>query len=133
MTQLKRSAGWVVVLAATGTLAIAPTTAGADKVAPGSVYKGKYTWDGTREKFRIKTFESGNGGKFTLRCAGVIRQEFQIRRDEFKIELGATELLVKGKGRFARRNRVRGEISMIDTDGAECLPGGRFSGVVADV
>lgn len=123
----------LVVFAAVGTLAIALPTAGADKVAPGSVYKGKYRWDGKRDKFRIKTFERGNGGKFTLRCAGVIREEFQIRKDEFKIEFGATELLVKGKGEFARRGRVRGEISMIDTEGAECLPGGRFSGVIADV
>ena len=130
---MKRSAGLVVVLAAVGTLAIVPTTAGADKVAPGSVYKGKYRWDGTRDKFRIKTFESGNGGKFTLRCAGIIREEFQIRKDEFKIEFGATELLLKGKGEFARRGRVRGEISMIDTEGAECEPGGRFSGSIADV
>jgi hypothetical protein len=123
----------VVVFATVGALAIVPTTAGADKVAPGSVYKGKYRWDGKRDKFRIKTFERGNGGKFTLRCAGVVRQEFQIRQDEFKIEFGATELLVKGKGRFARKGRVRGEISKIDTDGAECLAGGRFSGAIADV
>jgi len=130
---LKRSAGLVVVFATVGALAIVPTAAGADKVAPGSVYKGKYRWDGKRDKFRIKTFERGNGGKFTLRCAGVVRQEFQIRKDEFKIEFGATELLVKGKGRFARKGRVRGEISKIDTDGAECLAGGRFSGGIADV
>jgi hypothetical protein len=129
---LKRSAGLVVVFATVGALTIGPVTAGADRVAPGSVYKGKYSWDGTRDKFRIKTFERGNGGKFTLRCAGVVRQEFQIRKDKFKIEFGATELLVKGKGRFARRGRVRGEILMIDTEGAECRPGGRFSGEIVD-
>jgi hypothetical protein len=129
---LKRSAGLVVVFATVAALTIAPITAGADKVAPGSVYKGKYRWDGTRDKFRIKTFERGNGGKFTLRCAGVVRQEFQIRKDEFKIEFGATELLVKGKGRFARRGRVRGKISEIDTEGAECRPGGKFSGAIVD-
>jgi hypothetical protein len=130
---LKRSAGFVVVLATLGALAIASTTAGADRVAPGSVYKGKYRWDGTRDKLRIKILESGNAGKFTLRCAGLVREKFQIRKDEFKIEYGATEVLFKGKGRFARRGRVRGQISRIDTEGAECLPGGKFSGVIVDV
>ena len=123
----------MAVFATVGTLAIAPTPAGADKVAPGSVYKGKYRWDGNRDKFRIKTFKSGNRGRFTLRCAGVVREEFLIRKDEFKIEFGATEVLFKGKGRFVRKGRIRGEILRIDTEGAECLPGGRFSGAIADV
>jgi hypothetical protein len=131
-TALKRSAALLVAFAAVGALAIAPTTSGAEKVAPGSVYKGKYRWDGTRDKFRIKVFESGNGGRFTLRCAGVVQQKFHIRRDEFKIELGATELLVQGKGEFGRKGRVRGEISKIDTEGAECRANGKFAGTIVD-
>jgi hypothetical protein len=129
---LKRSAALLVAFATAGALAIGATAHGAEDVAPGSVYKGKYRWDGTRDKFRIKIFESGNGGKFTLRCAGMVGQEFQIRKDEFKVEFGATELLVQGKGEFARRGRVRGEISKIDTEGAECSPGGKFAGNTVD-
>lgn len=131
---MRRIVVTVVAAGALGVMSAAPASAGQANVAPGSVYKGTYTHAGIHDyKFRIKTFESGRGGAFTLRCAGVVREKIEIRRGEFKLEFGADEVLVKGKGKFKKDGVVEGEISKIDTNGAECLAPGEFAGVIADV
>jgi hypothetical protein len=115
-----------------GVIAVTPASAG--KPAPGGVYKGQYEWDGMSDKMRIKVYENGTGGNFTLKCAGVSRAKFDInKRGKFKLEFGADEVLVEGKGKFGSKGRVRGEIDRIDTNGAECEDPGEFAAALADV
>jgi hypothetical protein len=125
----------IAIAAALGALAIvAATPASAGKPAPGGIYKMEYEWDGMLDKARIKVYESGTGGNFSLRCAGVNREKFEIKEDgTFKLKFGADAVLVKGEGRFGSKGRVRGEITKIATNGAECEAPGKFRGALADV
>jgi hypothetical protein len=132
---VRKSLRLVAVLAMVGALAaVAATPASAGKPAPGGIYKGEYVWSGMSDKMRIKVYESGTGGNFSLKCAGVNRAKFDINnKGKFKIQFGADAVLVEGKGRFGSKGRVRGEINEINTDGAECNAPGEFAAVLADV
>jgi hypothetical protein len=125
----------IAIAAALGAFAVvAATPASAGKPAPGGIYKMEYEWDGMLDKARIKVYESGTGGNFSLPCAGIRRDRFDIKEDgTFKLEFGADAVLVKGNGRFGSKGRVRGEIKKIDTNGAECAAPGKFRGALADV
>jgi hypothetical protein len=132
---VRNSLRLVAVAAAVGALAVvAATPASAGKPAPGGIYKGEYVWGGMSDKMRIKVYESGTGGNFSLKCAGVNRARFEINnRGKFKLEFGADAVLVEGKGKFGSKGRVRGEIDRIETNGAECDAPGEFAAVLADV
>ena len=129
---MRKTAGIAVAVAALA-MSVVPASAGQSNVVPGSVYKGEYdTGAGMHYKFRIKTFESGTSGNFSLKCAGLERERIEIRKGEFKIKAGADTVLVKGSGKFKKQGEVVGEITKIGTNGAECAGGGSFAGVVAD-
>lgn len=132
MRKSLRFATVAAVVGVFGVVAAAPATAG--KPAPGGIYKMEYEWDGMFDKARIKVYESGTGGNFSLPCAGVRRDRFEIKDDgTFKLEFGGDAVLVKGKGKFGSKGRVRGEMKKIDTNGAECAAPGKFRGALADV
>ncbi len=130
---MKKSAGVIAATLAIGAIGVVPASAGQSNVAPGSVYKGEYTWMGMADNFRIKTFSSGKSGNFSLRCAGIQRERISIKNGEFKLKAGADAVLVKGSGKFKKNGVIEGEITMISTDGAECAAPGEFAGVIADV
>lgn len=131
---MKKIVGVGALTLALGALSVVPASAGQSNVAPGSVYKGEYTHAGIHDyKFRIKTFESGKAGNFSLKCAGLERERVEISKGEFKIKAGADAVLIKGSGKFKKNGVVEGEISKIETEGAECLAPGTFAGVIADV
>lgn len=132
---MRKSVRVAAVAAAVGVFGVvAATPASAGKPAPGGVYKMEYEWDGMFDKARIKVYESGTGGNFSLKCAGVNRERFKIKDDgTFKLKFGADAVLVKGEGKFGSKGRVRGEISKIATNGAECAAPGKFRGALADV
>jgi hypothetical protein len=128
----RRVAAVVAAVGVFGVIAVAPASAG--QPVPGGVYKMEYEWDEMLDKARIKVFESGTEGNFSLKCAGVSRERFEIKDDgTFKLKFGADEVLVKGEGKFRSKGRVRGEISKIETNGAECAAPGKFRGALADV
>ncbi len=89
--------------------AVAATPASAAKPDPG-VYKGMYEWDGMAAKMRIKVFESGTAGNWSLKCAGVERERFDINdkgRYQNEYAGGASGDLVKGKGKFDAKGTVQ--------------------------
>ena len=132
---MRKSLRLAAVAAVAGAFAVvAATAATAGKPAPGGIYKMEYEWDTMLDKARIKVYESGTGGNFSLPCAGVRRDKFEIKDDgTLKLEFGADAVLVKGNGRFGSKGRVRGEITKIETNGAECAAPGKFRGALADV
>ncbi len=137
---MRKPLSLVAGVAVLGALAVMPAAAGAgdvspgggSKVEPGSVYKGEYLDAGSmRYKFRLKTYESGSGGNFSLKCAGVERVKIQIRNNKSKLEFGADEVMVKGAVEFKRNARVVGEITKIITPGHTCDAPGSLDGGVA--
>ena len=139
---MRKSLSLIGGVAVLGALALMPAGAGAgsvgaganSKVVPGGVYKGVFVdADAMEYKFRIKVFESGRNGNFSLRCAGVQRDKFSIRNDVMHIVVGADETMVKGKAEFRNRGVVKGEIKKIITPGHTCDAPGKVKGVVADV
>ena len=139
---MRKSLSLFAGVAVLGALALMPAAAGAgqagagggSKVAPGSVYKGTFLDGADMEyKFRIKTFESGSAGNFSLRCAGVTRVRIQIRNNKAKLEFGADEVMVKGAVEFRGRGRVVGEITKIITPGHTCDAPGSLEGAIQDV
>ena len=133
---MRKSIRLIAVTATVGALAaVAATPASAGQPAPGSVYKGAYTWGGgMTDSVRVKVYESGKAGNFSLKCAGIRREKIEInRRGVFRIEFGADRVLVKGKGKFGSKGRIRGDIDKIAINGAECAAPGEFALVIADV
>lgn len=123
----------IVSVATLGAFA-APASAGQANVAPGSVYKGNYNWGvAMADKFRVKTYQSGEGGNFSLRCAGITREKFTIENGKAKLEFGADAVLVKGNLEFRRKGTLEGEMKKIQTDGASCTAPGELVGGLADV
>jgi hypothetical protein len=130
---MRKAAGIVAVVTALAGLSAVPAVAGQSNVVPGSVYKGEYdTGAGMHYKFRVKTFESGTAGNFSLKCAGLERERIEIKKGKFTLKAGADAVLVKGSGKFKKQGELLGEITKIGTNGAECAAGGSFSAVVAD-
>lgn len=133
---MKKSTRLIAIVAAAGALGVAaasPATAG--EPAPGSVYKGTYAWDvGMTDKMRVKVYESGKAGNFTLDCAGIERARFEInRRGRFHLEFGADEVMFKGHGRFASGGRVKGEVDKNVVPDSTCGAPGEFLLVIQDV
>ena len=129
---LKKTFGLLTLVVALGAISVIPASAGQSDVVPGAVYKGQYTYLGMDYPFRIKTYESGKGGNFTLKCAGIQREKIQIAKGRFKIEFGADEVMVKGRGHFKPEDEVKGAIRQVLTSGATCMGGGEFEGIVLD-
>ena len=75
-----------------------PALAGQKNVTPGGIYKGTYVSStGMEYKTRIKVYDSGKSGNFSLQCAGIQREKIQIQKGKTKIEFGADEVQVKGR------------------------------------
>jgi hypothetical protein len=130
---LKKTVGLFALVVAFTAISVAPATAGQKDVVPGSVYKAEYVWNGMGYPLRVKTFASGKAGNFSLKCAGIQRERIEIAKGRFKIEFGADEVMVKGRGHFKPRNQIKGAIRKVITPGATCMGGGEFEGAVADV
>ena len=129
---MKKTIGVGVLVLALGGMSAVPAVAGQSNVVPGSVYKGTYVSAGMEYKVRLKTFESGKSGNFSLKCAGITRERIEISKGKFKIEFGADEVMVKGRARFKQRNGLKGEITKVITPGHTCGTG-NFKAFVADV
>ena len=130
---MRKTIGAVVAIVAIGVVGVVPASAGQSNVAPSSVYKGDYDTFGMAYKFRVKTFESGKAGNFSLKCAGLQRERITIKNGKFTLKSGADEVLVKGSGKFKKNGVLEGEITKISTEGAECGAPGDFAGAIADV
>lgn len=139
---MRKSLSLVAGVAVLGALALMPVGAGAgvagpgggSKVAPGSVYKGTFLDGADMEyRFRIKTFESGSAGNFSLKCAGVTRVRIEIRNNKAGLEFGADKVMVKGAVEFRGKGRVVGEITKIVTPGSTCDAPGSLEGTIQDV
>jgi hypothetical protein len=129
---LKKTIGIAALVAALGVTSAVPAVAGQSNVVPGSVYKGTYVSNGMEYKVRLKTNDSGHGGKFSLKCAGITRERVEIEKGRIKLEFGADEVQVKGRARFKKNNRLKGEVTKVITPGHTCGTGD-FEAFVADV
>ena len=129
---MKKIIGVGALVLALGAMSAVPAVAGQSNVVPGSVYKGTYVSNSAEYKVRLKTYETGKSGNFSLKCAGITREKIQIEKGKFKIEFGADEVMVKGRARFKKHNELKGEITKVVTPGASCGTGD-FKAFVADV
>lgn len=128
---LKKPIGVVALVVAFAGIAVVPASAGQGNVVKDAVYKGEYVMSGVAYDFRIKTYKSGKGGNLSLKCAGIQREKIAIAKGKFKIEFGADEVMVKGRGHFRANDEVKGAIETIVTPGATCMGGGTYEGIVA--
>jgi hypothetical protein len=129
---LKRTIGLLALVAAFAAISAVPASAGQKNVVKGAVYKGEYFSMGVEYPVRVKTYKSGKGGNFSLKCAGIQREKIDIAKGKFKIELGADEVMVKGRGHFKPNDEFAGAITKVITPGATCMGGGDFEGIVVD-
>ena len=129
---MRKTAGLVAAAAAIAVIGAVPASAGQSNVVRGEVYKGPYFSMGIEYPFRIKTFESGKSGNFSLKCAGIQRERIEIAKGKFQLRFGADEVQVKGRGRFKQNEEVKGEITKLITPGSTCSAGGSFEGAVVD-
>jgi hypothetical protein len=108
-----------------------PASAGQADVVDGAKYKAKYsTGAGMEYNLKLKVAGSGKSAKFTLNCAGISGEKIQIKKGHFKLEFGADEVQLKGRGHFLNNDEVKGAITKIITPGATCAGGGDFFGTV---
>jgi hypothetical protein len=129
---LRKTAGSVAAVVALGVIGVVPASAGQSAVVPGGIYKGTYVSSiGMEYKTRIKVYDSGKAGNFSLKCAGIQREKIQIAKGKFELRFGADEIQVKGRGRFKDNDRVKGEITKIVTPGSTCSAPGDFIGILA--
>lgn len=128
---MKKTVGLLALVVAFAAISVVPAAAGQKNVVKDAVYKGEYVMSGVAYDFRIKTFKSGKGGNFSLKCAGIQREKISIAKGKFKIEFGADEVMVKGRGHFRANDEVKGAIDKIITPGATCMGGGTYEGIVA--
>lgn len=87
-------------------------------------YKGNLETQDKRVKIRLNDDLRGD---FTLKCAGVFREPFRVGEDSGRYRVTFREephgpALVKAEGRFKNINRTKGEVTRIDTAGANCDP-----------
>lgn len=119
----------VLALVVTGAV---PALAGQKNVTPGGIYKGTYVSStGMEYKTRIKVYDSGKSGNFSLQCAGIQREKIQIQKGKTKIEFGADEVQVKGRAAWKGDDTVKGEITKVVTPGSTCSAPGDFIGILA--
>jgi hypothetical protein len=129
--ELRKTVGVLALVVALMATSVVPASAGQKNVVKDAVYKGEYVMNGVAYDFRIKTYKSGKGGNFSLKCAGIQRAKISIAKGKFKIEFGADEVMVKGRGHFRPNDEVKGAIRSIITPGATCMGGGEYEGIVA--
>ncbi len=128
---MKKAVGVIAVAMAFGAFAAVPASAGQADVVDGAKYKAKYsTGAGMEYNLKLKVAESGKSAKFTLNCAGISGEKIKIKKGHFKLEFGADEVQLKGRGHFLDDEEVKGAISKIVTPGATCAGGGDFFGAV---
>ena len=128
---MKKAVGVIAVAMAFGAFGAMPATAGQSDVVDGAKYKAKYsTGAGMEYNLKLKVDDSGKNAKFTLNCAGISGEKIQIKKGHFKLEFGADEVQLKGRGHFLNNDEVKGAITKIITPGATCAGGGDFFGTV---
>lgn len=129
---MKKTVGLVAAVAALGVIGVVPASAGQSAVVAGGIYKGTYVSSiGMEYKTRIKVYDSGKSGNFSLKCAGIQREKIQIAKGKTQIRFGADEIQVKGRARFKSNDTVKGEITKVVTPGSTCSAPGDFIGILA--
>ena len=130
---MKKKFAVMALVLALGAVAAIPASAGQSNVVSGAKYVAEYNpGAGMAYKVKIKVRGNGKVGVFTMKCAGIRREEIEIRRGKFKLAFGADEIQVKGRGHFLKNDQVKGAISKIVTPGATCAGGGDFFGAAVD-
>jgi hypothetical protein len=117
--QVSKRTSRVVLATALCALLAAPAGASAFSTTavnpvPGGVYKGKL--ENQPDHVRIKVGDSGRHGRFTLRCAGVVRDPFSIQNGRFSV----ADPGFRARGRFPSRIRARGEVLELRESVSNC-------------
>ena len=129
---MRKTIGVAALVLAFGALSAVPAVAGQKNVTAGGIYKGTYVSSiGMEYKTRIKVYDSGKSGNFSLKCAGIQRAKIKIAKGKTKIEFGADEVQVKGRASWKPNDTVKGEITKIVTPGSTCSAPGDFIGILA--
>lgn len=130
---MKKKFAVVALVLALGAVAAIPASAGQSNVVRGAKYEAEYNpGAGMAYKVKIKVRGSGKVGVFTMKCAGIRREEIEIQRGKFKLAFGGDEIQVKGRGHFLKNDQVKGAVDKIVTPGATCAGGGEFFGAAVD-
>ena len=130
---MKKKFAVMVLVLSLGAVAAIPASAGQSNVVSGAKYEAEYNpGAGMAYKVKIKVRGNGKVGVFTMKCAGIRREEIEIRRGKFKLAFGGDEIQLKGRGHFLKNDQVKGAIDKIVTPGATCAGGGEFFGAAVD-
>ena len=92
----------------------------------GGVYKGTFPVSAGPNTLRVHVNKNGKKGNFTLPCAGLFNQKFNIKKGRYVVELrghGGPEPVDRAQGSFVKNGKkTRGKVTRIGSNGAQCAP-----------